>query len=74
MFKLNIKNLNLSVYHAENLFNIREKKNEEAKRLAKNLSDVDELMYKSRDLQDTYQFVWLAWGHIDIQINKQNKY
>lgn len=30
-------------------------------------------MYKSRDLQDAYQFVWLAWGNIDIQINKQKQ-
>ena len=74
----NIKLPEQYTFHVENLFNIREKKSDEAKRLAKNLSDIDELMYKSRNLQDTYQFVWLAWGHIDIQINKQeevlNKY
>ncbi len=43
------------------IFLISEKKSSEAKRLAKNLSDIDALMYKSRDLQDTYQFVWLVW-------------
>ena len=60
-------------FHVENLFNIREKKSDEAKKLAKKLSDVDELMYKSRDLKDSYQFVWLAWGNINIQINKQKQ-
>jgi hypothetical protein len=28
-------------------------------------------MYKSRKLQDIYKFVFVAWGNIDIQINKQ---
>ncbi|EJP6471765.1 hypothetical protein NHI66_001022 [Clostridium botulinum] len=65
-------------FHVENMFNIREEKSDEAKKLVKKLSDIDELMYKSRNLKDTYQFVWLAWGYINIQINKQkellNKY
>lgn len=60
-------------FHVENLFNIREKKSDKAKKLAKNLSDINELMYKSRDLLDTYQFVWLAWGNIDIQADKQKQ-
>lgn len=65
-------------FHVENLFNIREKKSDKAKQLAKKLRGIDEVMYKSRDLQDTYQFVFLAWGNTDIQKSKQvealNKY
>jgi hypothetical protein len=65
-------------FHVENLFNIREKKSDEAKRLAKSLDSINELMYKSRHLQDSDQFVWLAWGNVDIQRKKQkevlNKY
>jgi hypothetical protein len=60
-------------FHVENLFNIREKNSDEAKRLVKKLSGVDTLMYRARDLQNTYQFVWIAWGNIDIQIKKQNQ-
>ncbi|WP_283592004.1 hypothetical protein [Clostridium butanoliproducens] len=52
----------------ENLFNIREKESDKVKKLVKELSNIDELMYKSWNLQDTYQFVWLAWGNINIQI------
>ncbi|PJI07212.1 MULTISPECIES: DUF1643 domain-containing protein [Clostridium] len=74
----NIKLPEQYTFHIENLFNIRSKSSDEAKKLAKNLSDTCELMYKARKLQDEYQFVWLAWGKTNIQASRQreilNKY
>ena len=52
----NIKLPEQYTFHVENLFNIREKKSDKARKLAKNLCDIDNLMYKSRCLQDTYEF------------------
>lgn len=57
--------------HVENLFNIREKKSSNAKRLAKNLQGIDHLMFSSRELEDSYQFVWLCWGNVHIQMERQ---
>lgn len=74
----NVKLPEQYTFHIENLFNIRSKNSDEAKKLAKNLSDTCGLMYKSRKLQDAYQFVWLAWGKTNIQVIRQreilNKY
>lgn len=69
----NIKLPEQYTFHVENLFNIREKKSDKARSLVKNLHNIDNLMYKSRCLQDTYEFVWIAWGHLDIQVNKQKQ-
>lgn len=69
----NIKLPEQYTFHIENLFNIRSKSSDEAKKLAKKLSDTYGLMYKSRKLQDAYQFVWLAWGKTNIQASRQRK-
>lgn len=64
--------------HIENIFNIREKNNKKAKIYAKDLDHVNDLMFKSRDLIDDYQFVFFAWGKLNIGVNRQqelfNKY
>lgn len=57
--------------HVENLFNVREKDSNKALRLAKNLRDADEIMYKSRVLNSYYNFVFFAWGNIEINYQKQ---
>lgn len=46
----------------ENLFNIREKNNEQAKKYARELIHHNEIMFRHRTLEDTYSFVWIAWG------------
>lgn len=64
--------------HVENIFNIREKNSDKAKKYAKNISGINHLMFKSRELLDKYDFVFLAWGKLDIgterQKNIQKKY
>lgn len=50
--------------HVENLFNVREKDNEKAKKIARSLRNLDDLMFKPRELNDKYGFVFLAWGNV----------
>jgi len=58
--------------YVENLFNLREKKSKDAKKLAISLKETSNLMFSSRELAETYQFVWLAWGNTNINNQKQN--
>ncbi|WP_160035282.1 hypothetical protein [Paenibacillus sp. An7] len=64
--------------HIENIFNIREKNSDKAKRHARNIRGINDLMFKSRELLDNYDFVFLAWGKLDVGIERQrdipNKY
>jgi hypothetical protein len=57
--------------HIENLFNIRERNSDTAKRLANNLQGHDGLMFKPRPLKNNYEFVFFAWGKTDINSEKQ---
>ncbi|MEW9053601.1 MAG: hypothetical protein AB2392_20740 [Neobacillus sp.] len=63
---------NTYTIHVENLFNIREKDSKKAIKFAKTLRETSEIMYKSRILNPSYHFVFLAWGNIDINEEKQN--
>jgi hypothetical protein len=60
--------------HIENIFNIREKNNIKAKKYAEELKEVSDLMFKSRELIDKYQFVFLAWGNLKIGLDRQKDY
>ncbi|MCM3127003.1 hypothetical protein ACFQ3J_05670 [Paenibacillus provencensis] len=57
--------------HIENIFNIREKNSDKAKRYAKSINGMNHLMFKSRELLDNYNFVFIAWGKLDIGIERQ---
>lgn len=59
--------------HVENLFNIREKNSNKAKSYARNINEANELMFKSRELLDTYNFVFFAWGKLDIGSERQKE-
>lgn len=58
--------------HIENIFNIREKNSDKAKRYARSMSGINNLMFKSRELLDNYNFVFLAWGKLDVGIDRQS--
>ena len=64
--------------HIENLFNLKEKNSDTAKRLAKNIKEYNDLMFKERPLKNKYDFVFFAWGNTNInnerQLMLQNKY
>ncbi|WP_160036923.1 hypothetical protein [Paenibacillus sp. An7] len=57
--------------HIENIFNIREKDSDKAKRYARSISGIDHLMFKSRELFKNYDFVFFAWGKLDIAVERQ---
>jgi len=57
--------------HVENIFNIREKDSDKAKRYAKSMNGIDHLMFKGRELLNDYDFVFFAWGKLDIAIERQ---
>jgi len=57
--------------HIENIFNLREPDSQKANRMANDLIR-EKLMFKTRDLTDDYEFVYLAWGKTGINIEKQN--
>jgi hypothetical protein len=57
--------------HIENILNIREKNSDKAKRYARNISGINHLMFKSRELLDNYDFVFLAWGKLNIGTDRQ---
>ncbi|PYE47906.1 hypothetical protein DFQ00_111205 [Paenibacillus barcinonensis] len=57
--------------HIENIFNIREKDSDKAKRYARSISGVKHLMFKSRELLNNYDFVFFAWGKLDVGIERQ---
>ncbi|KOP67210.1 hypothetical protein AMS62_19610 [Bacillus sp. FJAT-18019] len=57
--------------HIENIFNIREKNSKKAKRYARSISGMNHLMFKSRELLDNYNFVFLAWGKLTIGTERQ---
>jgi hypothetical protein len=59
--------------HVENLFNIREKNSSAAKKLANRLCNVEDLMFKARTLNHSYNFVFFAWGNVNINNVKQNE-
>jgi hypothetical protein len=59
--------------HVENLFNIREKNSSAAKKLANRLCNVQDLMFKARRLNHSYNFVFFAWGNVNINNVKQNE-
>ncbi|MGW7160202.1 hypothetical protein HP548_07335 [Paenibacillus taichungensis] len=57
--------------HIENIFNIREKESDKAKRYAKSINGIDHLMFKCRELLNNYDFVFFAWGKLDIALERQ---
>jgi hypothetical protein len=59
--------------HVENLFNIREKNSSLAKKLANRLCNIEDLMFKVRRLNHSYNFVFFAWGNVKINNVKQNE-
>ncbi|MEC0183121.1 DUF1643 domain-containing protein [Paenibacillus peoriae] len=52
--------------HIENIFNIREKNSDQAKKYAKGMTDLQNIMFKKREYKDEYQFVFFAWGKLDV--------
>lgn len=60
--------------HIENIFNIREKNSDKAKKSAKNMSGLEDLMFKSRELLDDYEFVFFAWGKLDVGVERQRDF
>lgn len=61
--------------HIENLFNVREKNSNLAKRYARSIEyDKGHINFKSRRVEDySYDFVWIAWGKTDIYRFRQQK-
>jgi len=63
------------IVRIENLFNLVEKKVEDAKKLFNNLktdlNDYDNLMFRARPLESEYEFVILAWGNSYINTKQQ---
>ncbi|MFC7393024.1 hypothetical protein [Scopulibacillus cellulosilyticus] len=59
--------------HIENLFNLREKDSDKAIRLAKKLTGVEDLMFKQRPVNNSYKFVWIAWGSQKINSQRQKE-
>ncbi|ANS76803.1 hypothetical protein AWM70_21285 [Paenibacillus yonginensis] len=59
--------------HVENIFNIREKNNKKAKLLARDLVQVNDLMFKRRELNNDYNFVFFAWGKLNVGIDRQQE-
>lgn len=53
--------------HVENLFNLREKDCNTAKKIARELNTCNNIMFKHRVLESKYSFVWLAWGKDDME-------
>jgi hypothetical protein len=57
--------------HIENLFNLREEDGDKAKKLVREIRDCDKLMFRNRESDYKYQFVWLAWGKIKVRKQEQ---
>ncbi|MGE7612237.1 hypothetical protein [Paenibacillus sp. NPDC101420] len=57
--------------HIENLFNIREKNSKEAVNLSKRLTQTNEIMFQTRKINMQYQFVFLAWGSVKVNLDRQ---
>lgn len=60
--------------HIENIFNLREKDSNHAKKYAKRMTDFQELMFKRRVYEEEYDFVFFAWGKLDILKHHQIEY
>ena len=79
LYENNLKSLPKKfTIHIENLFNIKEQDSDAAKRLAVDIKGYDNLMFKERQLENKYNFVFFAWGNSNLNIARQdslkNKY
>lgn len=59
------------IIHIENLFNLREENRDKAKKLVRDIRNCDELMFRNRESDYKYQFVWLAWGKVSVRKQEQ---
>lgn len=69
--KNNIKLPHRYTIYIENLFNIKEETSRIAKQLAIELTDEKHIMFQHKELNETYKFIWFAWGNTDIESNRQ---